>query len=560
MGLLSKKREVFLVVHREWKFFVVGLVAVVLASIWPGMRQANIGYVDPNIYIGYSENWKGLVEIAGYDYHATRLPFIALLKLLSLTGTYLFWLAYKFALNLIIFVGWILISSVLNVSRANKLISGLILLFHPIIFSSTSWTIAQSFAVSISVLVWGLLLNSYMAQPTRLISSAFAIVLCFNSNLWAGFLNLVGTLLYVLATTKGNRIKSFLHYNGTILVGAISLEFLWRLFFGWSQPLWDLHLRTVSRGVISQRGFEEWKSLVELIRIGQIPWTAISQVTVMIASFLLAVFNFKSAKQNTTIIFELAIASCAMSVASFASHLVGVNPQFTSFWYFYFNFTSWLLLFTAASHIIAKKSEIALGLVLKIVLYSELILAIMITDFSRPRISVITISFIGVCTLLFRYRVHFSSKILILTGATFLSMFFVFLSPSFASAYRTNNLKDAIGFYEDQKVIMKTVFNLPLNRGDLATWSEKDSSGFAGGELSTLSYHLTRLEGLGQQVEEIKPSMWLKNHDNLPKYIAIFLKSDSRYVINSKTLMHYEIESVRLLPSGKVKFIVVRLK
>jgi hypothetical protein len=129
MGLLSKKREVFLVVHREWKFFVVGLVAVVLASIWPGMRQANIGYVDPNIYIGYSENWKGLVEIAGYDYHATRLPFIALLKLLSLTGTYLFWLAYKFALNLIIFVGWILISSVLNVSRANKLISGLILLF-----------------------------------------------------------------------------------------------------------------------------------------------------------------------------------------------------------------------------------------------------------------------------------------------------------------------------------------------------------------------------------------------------------------------------------------------
>ena len=121
-------------------------------------------------------------------------------------------------------------------------------------------------------------------------------------------------------------------------------------------------------------------------------------------------------------------------------------------------------------------------------------------------------------------------------------------------------MKDAIGFYEDQKVIMKTIFNLPLNRGNLASWSEKDSSGFAGGELSTLSYHLTRLEGLEQQVEEINPSMWLKNHDNLPKFIAIFLRSDSQYVINSKTLMQYEIESVRLLPSGKVKFIVVRLK
>jgi len=56
-------------------------------------------------------------------------------------------------------------------------------------------------------------------------------------------------------------------------------------------------------------------------------------------------------------------------------------------------------------------------------LYFELTLAIMITDFNRPIIGVIAISFIGVCTLLFRYRVHITSKILILAGATFLSMF-----------------------------------------------------------------------------------------------------------------------------------------
>jgi hypothetical protein len=330
--------------------------------------------------------------------------------------------------------------------------------------------------------------------------------------------------------------------------------------FGWSQSLWIAHFRTVSRGVISQKGFEEWKSFRELFQNGVIPWTGISLLLMLIIAGAIGLLYIQRLTSNNRLIFNLVIAGGTMSLISLISHLIGVNPQITSFWYFYFNFTSWLLIFTSTCMILSEKSKYALEIFLKCFLFLELVLAILIADYQRPKISILIITFLIIMSAIIKFRQHIGLKEFLVACFVSFSAILTFLSPSFANVYIPNNLKDVTNFYIDQKLLITKVFQLPLEKKSLATWSETDTSGFAGGELSTLTYHLTRLEGLDIQSNKINPEFWRARNGALPKHIVVFLKTNSDYFTKNKLPAQYIIEEKMMMPSGKVELLILRLK
>jgi hypothetical protein len=215
------------------------------------------------------------------------------------------------------------------------LISIGIILLNPITFSATSWTIAQSFALTFSILYWGILVNEILKNNCKIVLAGLTLVICFNSNLWAGALNFIGSIVFIAFSNKLNFKNSFRLLTSILISSFLFFELLWRILFGWSQSLWIAHFRTVSRGVISQKGFEEWKSFRELFQNGVIPWTGISLLLMLIIAGAIGLLYIQRLTSNNRLIFNLVIAGGTMSLISLISHLIGVNPQITSFWYFY---------------------------------------------------------------------------------------------------------------------------------------------------------------------------------------------------------------------------------
>ena len=77
---------------------ILAICIAFLTSLIPTARGHNTGYVYPNLYIGYATNLKWLVESGGFEYHATRLPFIGLINFIITLSSQHFGLIYKFLL------------------------------------------------------------------------------------------------------------------------------------------------------------------------------------------------------------------------------------------------------------------------------------------------------------------------------------------------------------------------------------------------------------------------------------------------------------------------------
>lgn len=493
---------------------------ILFLSLWPSMRLANIGYVDPNFYIGYSQSFSWLTSSTGYEYHATRLPFIYLLKILLFLPPYLVGIGFKFVLYSVFILA---VSKILkqfkfpsNQSRLVLLILGL----SPIMISATSWTISQSFATVLSV--------AFLSKALRLSNSTYEIfligglwVLLALSNLYGATLLLVG-FAFLQIRRKSDSTNLLVKFLCASIFWVVLFEAVWQNGMQMKDSLWVEHLKTLKRGVVTEKGFSEWVSIFQMVNNGTVPWLAISLMLSTVLSFWGILYV---RKDSNLLITKLALeTSLILSLISWLSYVVGVNPQFTSFWYFYMNFPGLLLQFIALCSLTLYRNPIQSSFNLWFISFIFLELAAFSNKRAAPNIVIFIIMSLMYMILIQRKKAIFRWKDLfipLMAGSIFLAQFG---ERSLLASYASST-SSQVEFLKAQKELLGIIEEYPASAGEVRAWSASDPTGVAGGLISTIGYHMIRLEGLQEATAQPLSQTAVALGSKEPKYIFLIYPS-----------------------------------
>lgn len=533
-GLVPPSKQT---IDRSILFFLI-----LFLSLWPSMRLANIGYVDPNFYIGYSQSFSWLTSSTGYEYHATRLPFIYLLKLLLFLPPYLVGIGFKIVLySVFVFA----VSNILkqfkipsNQSRLVLLILGL----SPVMISATSWTISQSFATVLSVAFLSKALSlSNKTYKIFLIGGLWALLAL--SNLYGATLLLVG-FVFLQIRRNSDSIYFLVKFFCSVIFWVALFEVVWQKGIQMKDSLWAEHLKTLKRGVITEKGFSEWVSIFQMVNSGIIPWLAIS----LMLSTVLSLWGILYIRRDSSLrLTKFALeTSLILALVSWLSYVVGVNPQFTSFWYFYMNFPGMLLQFIALSSIVAYRNPIQSLSSLWFTFFVFLELAAFSNKRTSPNIVIFLIMFLVYMFVIQHKKAVFNWKdflIPLVAGSIFLTQFG---ERSLLASYASSTSAQ-VEFLKAQKELLDIIEEYPASAGEVRAWSASDPTGVAGGLISTIGYHMIRLEGLRGATPQPLSERTVALGSKQPNYI--FLIFPSGFSVETKYLEicgFYEERSINL--------------
>jgi hypothetical protein len=528
---------------------LLGLSLVI--ALFPSTRLGNVGFVDPNFYLGYSQAFDWLTSQQESQYHATRLPFISLLKIITFVEPEFVGLLYKIVLNLIFIYSWEKISKNCGI-RSEKIIfwGGAALALSPIMISATAWTVAQSFALVISFAFWAFATDKG-ANRTYPIYLSSLLVILLNTNAFACAINILGYCTFLIFSKKHINLKAAIFLIILILNLAL-YEFVWQKMLGQNKSLWKEHFLILRSGATDNKGYGEWRSVFWQIENNQIPWLFLT----LLLTLAVGVY-FTLTSKNRENRDGLVQSVVAMTSASMLLSLFGFNPQFTSYWYFYFNLLpmSLLLIYSFKNLENRKSSEINDYLVLFTV--ATLFLAIHGNQRLRPSLAILFILgvffyYIIVRNQIYKTKVFFE---IICLGCAFLLLFF---DKSLASSYVSSDQRN-IQFLKDEYKLIEIVKKLPLERHSVAAWSSPDQSGFAGGLVSLIGYHLIRLEGLGNQTITPELSAWKMRNDSYPEYVVSIVNKEYDYSDMKLIKCNYALLETSLLPSKLVHIYIYKL-
>jgi hypothetical protein len=501
----------------EQRLTLLAFIATFVFSVlFPVARANNIGYVDPNMYIGYSLAQEWLMESSGYEYHATRFPFIYVLKFSSFFGPDLFAIVFRAVLMLLIFTAACGLIKLVELDTKSKLVVILFISMSPIATAASSMTFANGFATILTLLAISVLFVKSDISYWRIYISGSIATLAVLTNAWIGSLGFLGITFWIL-TEKNKKFAKLLNLSMSIFVSVVTLELLWKLKYGLEYSIWSPHIDLLN-GSTTSDGFGEWKSLFKLWKTGIFPWTFISLTAIGVV-FPALVIIYK--KQNL-VAKRLALLILFLTIVSLLSHFMGFNPQFASAWYFFGNFLSYALAVILLYRIIEESFTDLVSFTL------AMFLVFVLLKHQGAPVQILTM--LAVAPIFFDSRGQRRNTNKITSGisafvlaCTFSIVFLATAKNTFiGNSYNYSGNTKSMEFYKDQLFFVEELQTYTSQRHRVAVWnSVDDTTGYLGALTSTSAFHLLRLEGKGAATKVPDPQMWLKMYNILPEYILI---------------------------------------
>lgn len=526
------------------KFFVVSLVI----ALFPSTRLGNIGFVDPNFYLGYSQAFDWLTNQQDSQYHATRLPFILLLKIITVVNPEFVGLVYKLILISIFIYSWAKISRNSGIKSEKVILwTGASLALSPIMISATAWTVAQSFALVISFAFWAFATQKEMG-PLHSAYLGSLLIILLNTNAFACAMNILGFCTFMLFTKKNLAFRGVFFLLSLILNLAL-YELIWQKILAQSKSLWKEHFFILRSGATDNKGYGEWRSIFWQIENNQIPWLFLSLlITLSLATYFLVTHKDREVPDG------LIPTVLAMTSVSMILSLLGFNSQFTSYWYFYFNLLPMSLLLIYSLKELKGRNESETNDYLVIIITVTFFLAVYANQRLTPSVGVLLLLgtllyYVIVRNKIYKTRMFYE---IICISCAFLLLFF---DKSLVSSYVSSDERN-VQFLNDEYKLIEIIKKLPQERNSVAAWSSPDQSGFAGGLISLIGYHLIRLEGLGNQTTNPELSAWRQRNGTYPKYVVSIVNKEFKYSDINLLNCNYVLTETTPLPSQLIDIYV----
>jgi len=513
-------------------------------SLIPTGTYKNLGYVDPNMYIGYGINLEWLVNYVGYEYHATRIPLIAFIGVLIKLPTFLFGFLFKFICLSIFSISWFFTCRNFKIHNTKVHLGAFILLMSPLSISSSSWTFPNSFAVILAVTILPIVTKPiYNRKDPYLLGLMLANVGIMN--VLFAVLSAVFLIPLFLGKSFSGKILTLIR----IIIGGsftwVGFEIIWKFFLklpgSISKPQFD--------ATFSVKGWsdEYWKPINYIF--SNKPLAANFLSFLFVAIVLSSVLHFRNpSMMRFSNINSLYYSNTIFGLVIFILYFGKAYIGFSELWYFYiviFSYFAFLIQILVSSDKFIN--SIVPQFLAGITIASYLKIQFHIFPNSGPIITVITTI---VFFFLLQHILNFielqkigipTIKQATLVIAILVSWSLLFLNPtlsySYSGAGNSNNSK----YLEDQISLIDYLESLSLEPGKVALYAGPDPSGIIGGLESTLTFHLIRLDGRNATSPQINLSKWENEHRTRLENIVILLDSKVQGARNAASVVNLEI-------------------
>jgi hypothetical protein len=477
-----------------------------LVTLIPTALVHNTGYVDPNLYIGYATNLNWLLESGGYEYHATRLPFIGFISILLSVSVEHFGMLYKF---LTLFWLTLIVLKLCEIAKIRKSISlllAILISFSPLVISALSWTMPNAFAAvfSCSLLVYALKEN-IKRLDTFIVG--FLITTSFLLNAFGS--SLIVLLLLTVRILRRRSLILFAREMSNIAISiiftAVGYQLVWNFILGIRGSFWKPHF-----DVIFNR---------ELLASNWVPFSSPTSQGVtsylILGAILVLLLALCKVQGISSLISPIQALILTYSYA-WITYFLQLNFSFNAFWYYYI----YLPLFVFVAVISTKLLENS---------YSAINWSLQ--TMAKPK------------------------QVLIALIPILVSMMFFtqFKNPSLMTGYNSSSNDVSSSLLKDEIALSRALVQLPSESKKTATWYEPDPEGYRGALISSASFHLVRFEGAGGNQSTLDRDDYLKRNGVIPSCIVMITSISWE---PSFELRHFkEIEKISqvTLPSEKVK-------
>ncbi len=476
-----------------------------LVTLIPTAVGHNTGYVDPNLYIGYATNLKWLVESGGFEYHATRLPFIGLINLIITLSSQYFGLIYKFLLITLIAFLTLKSAELMQIPRKLATLATTLICLSPIVISATSWTMPNAFAAIFSCI----LILFVLKERTSLTESVVIGVLLTTSFLLNAFgSSLVIILIAVAAWMRKSSIRQYLSNLFWIMIGvliaAISYQLIWTIVIGLPGSFWKPHFNVIfNRDLLESN----WVPISSATTQGVTPHLILGVILIML--FLIC--------RNQKFISVL-VPTTALIVTylfTWITYFMKINFSFNAFWYYY-PYLPMIILTT--------------------------LLTLKVATMTTPTFLTVQKSNLS--------KLALASSLIVAISATFGLQL---KNPSLMTAYNSSSNNTSSNLLEDEIAISEFLKALPNKRDWVATWYEPDSSGYRGSLISSSSFHLLRFEGAGENQTSLDFEDYFKRNGVQP--LCLVMITSTLWVVTTEfdQTNTYSKASSIILPSKRAK-------
>ena len=483
----------------------LALGIALLITLIPTARAHNSGYVDPNLYIGYATNLKWLVESGGFEYHATRLPFIGLISLIITFSSQNFGLIYKFLS--ICSLAFICLKACERLQIPKKLASlaTTLICLSPLVTSASSWTMPNAFAGMFSCLLIPFVLKEKFRNVESVVIG-FLLATSFLLNAFGSSLLII--LIAVVNWLRKISLRDFFHTNLLIGIGIMIAGFvyqlIWTFAIGLPDSLWKPHFNVIFDNDLL---VSNWAPIASP--------TAQGVTSYIIIGLILVTLFLICRNQKLTNLLVPIVALIVTYVFSWITYLMKINFSFNAFWYYY----------------------IYLPLFILVPLITLKVVLIITSPFSKQQKSSI-LRLLPATLLLVGVSSSFGLQI---------------KNPSLMTAYKSLSNNTSSQLLEDEITLSKFLKALPSNRNLVATWYEPDTSGYRGSLLSSASFHLLRFEGVGESQSILDFEEYFQRTKVRPLCLVMITSTSWKISKELDRTKEYSKVSSVVLPSEQAK-------
>jgi hypothetical protein len=479
-----------------------------LITLIPTARGHNIGYVDPNLYIGYATNLKWLVESGGFEYHATRLPFIGLIQLILSLSTQYFGYIYKLIAAFSIAFLCLKSSEVLQIPKRFAILVTTLISLSPLAISAYSWTMPNAFAAMFSC--W--LILFVLKETNRNIHLLVIGVMITTSFLLNAFgSSLVILLIITVHWLRKKSLRNFVYNYFIISLGISITAILFQLFWSFVLKLpgsfWKPHFDIIlNRDLL----VSSWAPISSPLSQG------VTSYLILGVTLILLVVICKVQKITNLLIPIFALI--VVYVFSWVTYFMKLNFSFNAFWYYY----PYLPIFILTTLIAVK-----------------VILIINLNFLKHRRLN----------------KFEFVTATLLVLGIS-TTFGFQLINPNIMTAYNSSsNIASAL-LLKDEIALSEVLKTLPSNKNWVATWYEPDPTSHRGSLISSSSFHLLRFEGAGENQSTLDFEEYSRRSGIRPICLVMLTSKSWKATTEFDRTEEYAKISSMVLPSNMTKLTI----
>jgi hypothetical protein len=529
--------------------WLLAALAIALPIALPTGLARNIGYVDPNLYIGYALNHSWLMSAGGYEYHATRIPFILMIEILFVFSKYIEF-GFLFKAVALLSLGFVLskLGHRLAISGLAKWMLITSILISPIAISISSWTIPNGWAAIFCLM---LIVNSFNNEYKigHQILGGMLFATCLLMNVYGALISMFAILIikFVIREKNSNLLLKELMRYFLFSVTALALyELIWRYIWDGKTSLWMEHVKLfIDRDEVSMN---YWGPVLNFSQQGV--WT------VLILGLAVPIYNLFSKRIVLTNVQKGCYSgSLSLTIVSIIAYFVKVNIAYTQFFYLYFYLPILVLTLFAAFSQLKTSSALYAGMLLSINFFIILVSSFVGINWLDSKKIALLIGLMFILTTL-KSENSMRTQTQFTLSAALLGMILLFLIPPFMSGYSSekNELNELL--VQDQRKVFEEISKVPSNLGKVGTWYEPDEMGYRGAIISSLSFHLLRLEGTEENQPIPTIDSWQTRKGIIPDYLIAITSDEWNWGGEAKNQTMYKVKREIILPSQETKMFI----